>query len=251
MENPNPTSPNSATTWRKRLLIACGCVLIIGTLVWMVHTRPEPTYSGKPLSWWLLQTTNATRGTLFKELCANTNNALPDLIRLLRTEDWPHREKVEHWVRSHHFLDSAIKFGPSAELNKDRALVILAELGVPPQAAKPQVLSLLTNQSFRHKQVVIRALMAMDFSDHELAPFLPVMIKIASDSKQGGGIVAARILLNTTSKLTSSEKLRTANELLKSADPLIRRAASDALRQLQPAPSEAEPEWGLETQVQN
>jgi hypothetical protein len=224
---------------RKLIVIAAVLVLLASTLASIVvGHHHEPVYHGKPLSWWLLQTTNGAREGLFRGIGTNT---LPDLIQILRSKDWPYRPQVVAWVQRRELLKSKLKFGLSADDTKSRALIILGELGPPARAALPEVLSLLTNQTFRHKSSAIFAVSGMALTDQELRPLLPILSKSAADPSFAGGIAGATRLLYGF-KLPRSETLIIACELLKSPGASVRQQAVEFLNKMQPPPTEAVPD---------
>jgi hypothetical protein len=239
--------PNGAVDGIKRLRMSRKLIVIAGVLFLLagivagivVGHYHEPVYQGKQLSWWLDQTSNRARGDLFRDI---GTNALPDLIQMLRSKDWPYRQQVVAWARRHELLKSVLKFGLSADETKSRTLTILAELGPPARPALPEVVSLLTNKSFRYKNPAIRAVSGMALSDQELRPLLPILSKAAADPSFAGGMAGALGLLYGFKQLPRSEILPLACELLQSPGASVRKVAIDFLNKMQPPPTEVVPD---------
>jgi hypothetical protein len=134
------------------IVTALVLMVIVGAI--QLGRPEEPTYAGRPLSYWITRPTGneAAIELAIKEIGVDS---LPDLIEFLRRKDWPHRAAFASWVSSHKLLASVVRFGPSAETFQSGALTALYCLGPKARPALPEILPLLTNQS---REIRIQAL---------------------------------------------------------------------------------------------
>jgi hypothetical protein len=132
----------------KRIMAASVlCVLAVVVIAAILFAPREPSYGGRPLSYWAMRLGPNSDHATREAITSIGAGGVPYLISMLRRKDWPFRDRVVAWVSSHKRLASVLKFGPSAEISRRGALAALACLGPKARPALPDILPLLTNQS--------------------------------------------------------------------------------------------------------
>lgn len=118
-----------------RILLAALCCALLAGLIWLALRETEPHYKGKPLSYWLQAydevgytissgSRSPTLGDRLKvppsyedlEAAMKTigTNAIPTLLRLLRSSDSPATQKLQQWAARQKWLP--IHFTPAETL---------------------------------------------------------------------------------------------------------------------------------------
>jgi hypothetical protein len=130
--------------WIIGFLILAMCAFgAVGYLFW-----PQHEIGGRPLSEWLARLDHPTDLPAARKALQDLGpGVVPDLVAMLHSKDWPHRNRIIGWVSKHKKLESFLNLGPAAETKKYRALGGIACLGPAARSALPEILPLLTNDS--------------------------------------------------------------------------------------------------------
>src|SRR5262245_8273935 len=143
---------------KKRRLISIAVILGIGGLsaYWLSRHRDQPTYQGKPLSYWFRQ--NISRNNLEADKVLGTvgPEAVPYLRTVLRTEDTRlSRLRNAVWRKLASLAPATVRERLGSPVTAVRARVeaarILQRLGPGAGAAVPELAD-----SLHHKEFVIR-----------------------------------------------------------------------------------------------
>jgi hypothetical protein len=135
-----------------RILPVLLLVAILSVIFWLM-LRPreaEPLYQGKPLTYWLhgfvpgyQPYTNAQPGPTYQEAHAAVEylgtNAIPTLLRLLRTSDSPLIEGLSSLAQRQHFV--RVPYTPPWTLIQEASLGFGA-LGTNARSAVPQLMQI-------------------------------------------------------------------------------------------------------------
>jgi len=97
----------------RRILLIGSLVTVLGTISWLVLRPhdPEPTYNGKPLSYWLDGFSPPNRNPSPREFDADKamqqigTNALPTLLRLLKTRDSKFKINLIQFAQKQHLIN--------------------------------------------------------------------------------------------------------------------------------------------------
>ncbi len=98
---------------KRRILFAILAVAILGGLAWIVFSprvEPEPVYYGKPLSAWLEIYDSPNNSTSQQFDAARMaiggigTNAIPTLLRMLRTPDLAWKNRLFALAQKNHFI---------------------------------------------------------------------------------------------------------------------------------------------------
>jgi len=100
------------------MLIGLAVLATVGVVVWTVWCQTQPVYQGKPLTYWLkgfeprFGNPGPPRHTAEEAVRRAGTNAIPILLRMLRTKDSDWRQKLRFLAHKQHFVE--VEFNPSA-----------------------------------------------------------------------------------------------------------------------------------------
>ena len=132
---------------KSRLLTALVVAGLFGVVALIYLTRPhEPVYNGQPVSYWVRGlgskhvTHNAASNKAFHHI---GTNALPVLIKMLRTKD----SKVKLWLMDLYYKQSLVRHHFTvAEADRTSAFLGFSELGPLAKPAVPALIDLLADE---------------------------------------------------------------------------------------------------------
>jgi hypothetical protein len=124
---------------RVKIAFAIAFVVLVGAVVWQVAQpcESEPVYEGKRLSVWLNSDTG--RGESGEVVRQIGTNAIPTLLRLLRTKDSALKVKLMDLLQRQHIIK--IEYTP-AETWHFRAAYAFGVLGTNAQTAVPALITI-------------------------------------------------------------------------------------------------------------
>jgi len=163
--------------------IAILALLAVVLLIVVGRQPGEFVYQDMPLSYWLVRLDNRSDTNARAAIRKIGTNALPFLEQTLRREDWPARRHVVSWLNRHTWLQSKLHLGPSAEINRCRALDALTCLETAAQPALPDILPLLTNQNFAVKIRAFFALASIHPAADLAKPVVPILMRALQDQE--------------------------------------------------------------------
>jgi HEAT repeats len=169
-----------------RIMLVVLFVTLPSTVMWQVlcPREPEPLYQGKPLSFWLngydsgsFSGTNAALAPTRQE--ADTamrhigTNALPALLRMLRTPDSPFKDMLSNLARKQRF----IKIQPPmhSEMQHFTAMWGLCAVGSEASNALPQLMEIYERHPNALSQQIVPAVLSGIGPSAQAA--IPLLIK--------------------------------------------------------------------------
>lgn len=132
---------------RRRAISAFVLVLALGAIIWLVIAStppPEPTYQGKPLTFWLIGYTSISPSQATADAAVRQagTNAIPTLLRLLRASDTRRSATIRDWLQRHprvaHYLGQT-DFTP-ANVKVQEAHSAFVFLGPQARSAVPELI---------------------------------------------------------------------------------------------------------------
>jgi HEAT repeat protein len=210
-----------------RLLAALVLAGLFGTVAAIYLTRPrEPVYDGKPVSYWIRGlasihvTHNAASNKAFQHI---GTNALPVLIKMLRTKD----SKAKMWLRNLYYKQSLVQHHFTlAEEDRIPAVLGFSELGSLAKPAVPALIELLADEEISVDAA--RALAAI--GSEAVEPLISALtnrnqkIRLGAIAALGGMRSDARQAVPALARCLGDEQ------------STIRLAAAEALKKINPEP---------------
>ena len=190
---------------QKRLKVALlvMAVALVGVILWQVAQpdETEPVYQGKPLSEWLKPSKFTTRDpVIFNDspvrhvrpiftysLKADEavrqagTNAIPTLLRLLRTQDWALKVKLTDLARRQHVITIAAHT-PALDWN-DAGAHGFRELGAKAQSAVPQLIDIVGEDISPDSQSC--AICALGYIGPSAKAAVPSLLRSATNADVG------------------------------------------------------------------
>ena len=216
-----------AAVKNSRLLAALVLAGLFGAVAVIYLTRPcEPVYDGKPVSYWVRGlasihvTHNAASNKAFQHI---GTNALPVLIKMLRTKD----SKVKLWLSNLYYKQSFVHHHFTlAEEDRIPAVLGFSELGSRAKPAVPALIDLLADEEI--SEDAARALAAI--GSEAVEPLISALtnrnpkIRLGAIAALGGLGSKARQAVAALSRCLGDEQ------------STIRLAAAEALKKINPEP---------------
>jgi HEAT repeats len=167
-------------------------VAVLGTVIWLMFhlVEPEPQYQGKPLTYWLQgfspayppATNGYARPTYQEARDAVENlgtNAIPVLLRLLRTPDNPLKDWFFRLVQRQHII--RISYAPTqtfALVNEAKAA--FDELAGKGVAAMPQLMKIYDQHPNVYSRQIVPAILAG--IGPPAKPAIPLLLRATTDA---------------------------------------------------------------------
>jgi len=129
-------------THQRRILTVTLLIAAVGALVWfLIRPDPEPTYQGKPLSYWLdgFVSGNPSPDKATEAVRQIGTNAIPTLLCLLRAEDSKFKLKLIQLSQKQHVINIKLKYAGTRQ--KEGFYGLLA-LGALAKSAVPALLEI-------------------------------------------------------------------------------------------------------------
>jgi tetratricopeptide (TPR) repeat protein len=119
-------------------LIVCLALIVIGGIVWLAWPPREPSYQGKSLSYWLSSQMYQGTGSS-NALRSIGTNAIPTLLRLLKSKDSALTEKLSDLIERQSFVHNPIV---SADEKRQKASLGFLLLGQMATNAVPALIDI-------------------------------------------------------------------------------------------------------------
>jgi len=152
----------------RRYLLVTLLIAVLGFASWLLlRPDPEPSYQGKPLSYWLEglalgSTPPAQANEAVRQI---GTNAIPTLLRMLKMRDSNFKLNFIHFASKHHVISmnylSYIWFR-TAEIRHYEAISGFTCLGSQARSAVPELIKLLADPSKDIKNDAATALKKID-----------------------------------------------------------------------------------------
>ena len=176
------------------MVVAIILIILVAVVAVEFDARREPTYQGRTVSDLASHLGISGEEPEKAAIIAIGPKGVPYLVKLLYRTDWPYRSEIEPWVLHHRWLNSVVKFGPSAEVCKYGALLALSFLGTNASPALPEILPFLTNQSLIVKEPALVAFAAIAPETSSVQVVVPVLTNLLADPDSETRKLAARSL---------------------------------------------------------
>ena len=154
------------------LFLAVALTVALGRLALKTH-RPEPSYLGKPVSFWVIDgfTWSPGKGRPPAESAFRSmgSNAVPFVIATLAKTDGPFQQiYLRCYPKLPAKLRAQLPHPTPADAIRNRAILALALLGPSAKAAIPALLNVLTNDpASMHRANAVHSLDAIDNGDFQ------------------------------------------------------------------------------------
>ncbi len=133
---------NPAVRKTRRLLLLALLIAAVGVVVWIVlRPDPEPTYQGKPLTYWLdgFVSGNPSPDEATEAVRQIGTNAIPTLLRLLRAGDSKFKLKLIQLSQKQHVINIKLKYAGTRQKEGFYGFVALGALA---KSAVPALLEI-------------------------------------------------------------------------------------------------------------
>src|SRR4051794_20835988 len=175
---------------RKQLVKALSAALLAAFVVWVIcqlHGTREPTYQGRPLSFWVSQQQRSwmlpnspSRSEANHAICSIGTNALPFLLKWTSAKDSPLKKKLMAWAKKQSLIK--VRFHADEEYHA-KADAGFAALGALAKPAVPALIELL-NQS--DTMVRVAAEYDLMWIGPEAQDAVPVLVGCLNDTNSMG-----------------------------------------------------------------
>lgn len=210
-----------------RIVVPVLALIALAGLIAIISSNPpEPSYQGKPLSWWLEENARppSQLGTpeTAEAIRQIGTNALPTLIELLCARDSSIKKLAMKWAARQSIIK--IHFIPADEL-RSRAVCAYARLRSVARPQVPALLGVLTNTPFTKERY--SAANALSAIGPDAAEAVPALVKAAKDPDSSVRACALSALgcIHAKPDLTIPALIAG----LEDSDPLVSGCASNAL----------------------
>ena len=212
---------------KSRLLTALVVAGLFGVVALIYLTRPhEPVYNGQPVSYWVRGlgskhvTHNAASNKAFHHI---GTNALPVLIKMLRTKD----SKIKLWLMDLYYKQSLVRHHFTvAEADRTSAFLGFSELGPLAKPAVPALIDLLADEEI--SEDAARALAAI--GSEAVEPLISALTN--RNPKIRFGAIAALGGMGSDAR----QAVPALSHCLRDEQITVRLAAAEALKKIDPKP---------------
>lgn len=222
---------------RRRIALIVLIAAVAGLVAWRLLRPTEPKYQGRSLSHWLWEMEIApdSASLSWKEslqaVKAMGTNALPALLRMLRTEDSEWKRKAVNWTQDALGLD-AEDYLP--EVKRRRAMAGLRVLGPVAESAIPELTRLVAGADLQVSSAALGALAEIGGPRT-----IPPLISAVTNSNAQVSVPAAAMLGNLRTQARPA--LPVLLQALTSPDAGLRASAARALGEIAFSPDRCVP----------
>src|SRR5882724_10172199 len=127
-------------THQRRILTVTLLIAAVGALVWfLLRPDPEPTYQGKPLSYWLdgFVSGNPSPDKATEAVRQIGTNAIPTLLCLLRAEDSKFKLKLIRLSQKQHLINFDLRTADFKHMEAELGFECLGSLA---KSAVPDII---------------------------------------------------------------------------------------------------------------
>jgi len=173
---------------RDQIALAVSIITLVSVFAWQLLRDREPTYLGKPYSFWLKSHSESFHSGDFEQrnqaaaaIRKIGTNGIPILLQMISTTDSPWKEKA-NCLLSHQSLISFRFSRPFARSDRGNAFSGLMLLGKDAAPAVPALIQLLSDRDFGIRWDSVEALAVISVeSDEALPPLIKCITGTDSD----------------------------------------------------------------------